>query len=55
MDEKTIEGLARWSKPRELQTKNGPRILRKAAVTPEFSEAWKTQKDELKVSIPQTG
>ena len=43
-----IEALARWSEPREVQTKYGPRFLRKAKVTNEFSKAWETNKDELK-------
>jgi SWI/SNF-related matrix-associated actin-dependent regulator 1 of chromatin subfamily A len=40
--------LAVWSEPREIVTKYGPRILRKAAPTPEFSEAWKTAKADVK-------
>lgn len=48
MDIKTVEGLAKWSAPKEVQTKYGPRIFRRAAVTPEFSAAWKTQKDAVK-------
>ncbi len=48
MNENDILQLARWSTPKEVQTKYGPRILRKAAVTPEFSEAWKTHKEEIK-------
>jgi SWI/SNF-related matrix-associated actin-dependent regulator 1 of chromatin subfamily A len=48
MNANDIEKLARWSEPKEVQTKFGPRLMRKAAVTPEFSAAWKTNKDELK-------
>ena len=48
MDTKTIEKLAKWSAPKEIQTKFGAKIIRKAKVTPEFSAAWKTQKDEIK-------
>ncbi len=48
MDANDIEKLAKWSAPKEVQTKFGPRLMRKAAVTPEFSEAWKNSKEELK-------
>jgi len=48
MNANDIEKLAKWSAPKEVQTKFGPRLMRKAAVTPEFSSAWKTNKDELK-------
>ena len=48
MNANDIEKLAKWSDPKEVQTKFGPRLMRKAAVTPEFSSAWKTNKDELK-------
>lgn len=43
-----IQSLAEWSAPREVPTKFGPRILRKAAPTDRFSAAWKTQKAALK-------
>ena len=36
-----IEQMAEWSEAKEVQTKNGPRMLRKAAVTERFSAAWK--------------
>mgnify|MGYP000939499091 CR=1 FL=1 len=48
MDTNTLEKLARWSAPREIMTKNGPRLLRTADTTPEFSAAWKTQRDAMK-------
>lgn len=48
MDAQTIESLANWSKPKEIQTKYGPRLLRKAAVTESFSAQWKAHKDEMK-------
>jgi SWI/SNF-related matrix-associated actin-dependent regulator 1 of chromatin subfamily A len=48
MNANDIEKLARWSEPKEVQTKFGPRLMRKAAVTPEFSSAWKTNKEGLK-------
>lgn len=40
--------LADWSVAREVQTKFGPRLLRKADPTPEFSAEWKARKPELK-------
>lgn len=43
-----IETLAKWSPPKEVQTKYGPRLLRKAEVTEAFSKAWKTHKAALK-------
>ena len=48
MDANDISKLARWSAPREVQTKFGAKLVRKAAATPEFSAAWKTNKEELK-------
>jgi len=48
MDKQQIEKLAEWTAPRELVTKYGPRVFRKAAVTPEFSEIWKTDKAAVK-------
>lgn len=48
MDAQTIESLANWSKPKEIQTKYGPRMLRKAAVTETFSAQWKARKEEIK-------
>lgn len=38
----------KWSDPTEIQTKAGPRFLRKAEATAAFWAAWKTQKDALK-------
>ena len=35
-----IETLVKWGKPREVNTKNGARLLRKARPTPEFYAAW---------------
>lgn len=45
-----IEALAAWSQPKEVQTKFGRRLLRKAAPTPAFSTAWKSSKDALKAA-----
>lgn len=42
------ETLCEWSAPKEVQTKYGPRILRKAQPSEAFSAAWKSQKDALK-------
>lgn len=39
-----IEKLAAWSAGKEVQTKQGPRLLRKAAPTDAFSAAWKASK-----------
>lgn len=50
MNANDVEQLAEWSAPKEVQTKNGPRILRKAKVSSAFSEAWKTQKDAIKAA-----
>lgn len=48
MDINDIAALAEWSEPVEVETKYGPRILRKSGVTERFSEAWKTHKAEIK-------
>lgn len=43
-----IEKLCKWDEPREIQTDFGPRILRTAEPSDEFSKLWKTRKEELK-------
>lgn len=43
-----IEKLASWSAPKEIQTKYGPKIFRRADVTSAFSALWKSHKEELK-------
>lgn len=48
MNADDIKKLAKWSEAKEVQTKYGPRMLRKADVTEEFSAAWKTSKAEIK-------
>lgn len=48
MDIKEVEALAEWSEPKEVQTKYGTRLLRKAAVTDRFSAAWKVDKPAIK-------
>jgi SWI/SNF-related matrix-associated actin-dependent regulator 1 of chromatin subfamily A len=50
MDANDISKLARWTAPREVQTKFGAKLVRKAAATPEFSAAWKTNKEGLKAA-----
>lgn len=46
-----IEKLADWGNAREVSTKNGPRLLRKAQPTEPFSELWKGgKKEELKAA-----
>lgn len=48
MDTTTLSKLANWSAPKEINTKNGPRMLRTAAKTDAFSTAWKHEKDAMK-------
>ena len=48
MNANDIEKLARWTEPKEVQTKFGAMLVRKASVTPEFSAAWKNSKEALK-------
>lgn len=43
-----IETLVKWSEPKEVQTKYGPRMLRKAEATASFWDVWRKSKDELK-------
>jgi SNF2 family DNA or RNA helicase len=38
--ELNIETIAKWSEPKKVNTKNGPRILRVASPTQEFSNLW---------------
>lgn len=45
-----IEALTSWSDPREINTKRGPRMLRKATPTDAFSATWTARKDELKAA-----
>jgi SWI/SNF-related matrix-associated actin-dependent regulator 1 of chromatin subfamily A len=45
-----IPTLLPWSDPKEVNTKAGPRLLRKAEPTPAFWDAWKSSKDELKAA-----
>jgi len=42
------ENLVNWSEPKEVQTKYGPRMLRKAETTQEFWAAWRGKKDAMK-------
>lgn len=43
-----LEALTTWTEPREVQTKYGPRILRKATPDETFWRLWAQRKDELK-------
>ena len=43
-----IETLLPWGKPKEVSTRNGPRILRRARPDETFWQVWRTQKEELK-------
>jgi len=45
-----VANILRWRKPAEVQTKLGARILRKATPTPEFWDAWNTNKEELRAA-----
>ena len=42
-----LEALLPWSKPREVPTKRGPRILRKAEPNEAFWAAWRAGKPQL--------
>ena len=46
----SIEGLVNWRKPREVMTKNGPRILRTAIPTEQFWAAWRDSKEQLQAA-----
>lgn len=43
-----ISALTDWSEPKEIQTKNGARLLRKGEATQAFWNAWRSQKETLK-------
>jgi hypothetical protein len=45
-----IQTLVNWSEPKEVNTKYGPKLLRTANATPEFWEAWKNHKEDLKAA-----
>lgn len=42
-----LEALLKWSKPREVHTVRGPKILRTADPVPEFWAAWRAGKPQL--------
>jgi len=46
--ESELEALLPWSKAKEVNTKNGPRFLRKATPTEAFWNAWRVSKERLK-------
>jgi len=43
-----IDELLAWDAGRRVETARGPRLLRSAAPTPEFWEAWRAAKEDLK-------
>lgn len=43
-----IETLVKWSEPKKVNTKNGPRNLRTGDIGNSFWNAWKSDKDALK-------
>jgi SWI/SNF-related matrix-associated actin-dependent regulator 1 of chromatin subfamily A len=45
-----IDAILSWSKPIEVQTKNGPMILRKSRPTDEFWETWRNDYQHLKAA-----
>lgn len=45
-----FEDLAAWSEAKRVETRNGPRNLRKAAPTELFWTAWRNQKDACKAA-----
>lgn len=45
-----IEGLLAWSKPQEVNTSQGLRLLRKAAATEGFWVRWRADKEALKAA-----
>jgi hypothetical protein len=45
-----IEKLLNWGVPVEVETRNGPRTLRKAEPSPEFWDAWRAGKEQLKAA-----
>ena len=42
------ESLCQWSEPKEVRTKNGPRLLRKAQITDAFRSAWRADKESCR-------
>lgn len=47
MSNEEIEQLLPWGPQQEIQTKRGPRLVRKARETKEFAEFWKAHQEEL--------
>lgn len=45
-----LEGLASWSAPKKVETRNGPRNLRTAPATDSFWNAWRSGKETLKAA-----
>lgn len=45
-----LEKIVKWSPAFEVQTKNGPRMLRKAEPNEDFWNAWRASKDQMKAA-----
>lgn len=45
-----VEQLANWSQPKEIETKYGPRLMRRADLPAGFWDIWKAHKDALKAN-----
>ena len=43
-----LASLCAWGEPKPINTKNGPKILRKSSPTEKFWELWRANKDPLK-------
>jgi hypothetical protein len=55
---KTLEDLMQvieWSHPVQLNTKRGPRIMRKAPIEKEFWDIYTPQRDEFKPALNEAG
>jgi len=54
---KTLDDLLatiEWSPPLNLNTRNGPRRVRKAPITPEFWRVWETDRDRFKALLQRS-
>lgn len=57
-EEIKIADLLGWSRGKRVETRKGPRMLREAAVTPDFWDVWRSSKQALKdagISISKDG
>lgn len=48
MNKQKIETIVKWSAPKRIETKYGPRILRSGRPTTRFWNYWRSEKSELK-------